>query len=583
MPAPHIEQIKQAITIADFIGEYIQVTRAGVNFKARCPFHNEKSPSFMISNERQSWHCFGCNEGGDVFTFLQKMEGLSFPEALKILADRTGVEIPRQGNAEYQSSVKNRGKDVLEFAALFYHAVLNQSPRAEAARAYVTHRGLDSVTLKTWTVGYAPDAFDALLNAATKRGIGVDDLLASGLIGRTERGGYYDRFRDRVMFPIRDHHGAVVGFTGRLLVEKEHQGKYVNTPQTALFDKGALLYGLNRAKVAIKKEKSVVIVEGQMDVITAHQFGFEHTVASSGTALTDIQLQLLKRYTDTIIMAFDQDSAGRAAALRGIMIALARGLEVKVIVVPEGAGKDADEIIRKDKQVWADSVRDAVPFIEFAIASAVKTNDITSAKGKAAAVGAVIPFISSLESPVEREVWIQMLARQVGIRFETVIQEMNQQTKRVLRSSPPIVGGVGGGLELKPQVTTSPFVRLLVLHLKLGKPIETFPDLPESVFLEEFRPLYRALKNPYTDGTPIRDAEEPQHVLSLMADHLYGNLSQKEVEEEYARLTARCQGLYLQAKKAHLEGELRIAESTGDTVRAGELLAEYMKLSNTAH
>lgn len=583
-----IQQIKDKVDIVDFVGEYITLTRSGTNFKARCPFHNEKSPSFMVSRERQSWHCFGCNEGGDIFTFLQKSEGLSFVESLKILAQRAGVTLPNRRDVEYQASEKNRSKDALHLATQFFEAVLQQHEVAQKAREYVARRGLDDKTLREWHVGYAPDSFNALFSFCMKRGVSVDDLLSAGLVGKSDRGSFYDRFRDRVMFPIFDHHGAVVGFTGRLLEEKENQGKYVNTPQTAVFDKSALLYGLHVAKNALRKSRTCIIVEGQMDVITSHQFGFENTVASSGTALTDEQLRLIRRYTQkdehhagTLLFAFDQDGAGKNAALRGIMMALALGFDTKVIMPDVSLGKDADEIIRKNKEAWDTAIAQAVPFITFVIQNAIAQNNLEDPKGKQAIVSAALPYLQAIPSNIEREAWMQTLSQKVGVRLETLEQEL-----RISKTKKAVIPQRGAIVPKKPEEpkekeVTSPFVRLLALHIMLQKPMKDFLEVTDLVFPENYRPLYATLKNGYTDGTQNSEAEEPHHILMLLADHLYGTLPQSEKLQEYERLTARCKQLFLQAKKAHIEQQLRLAEAQGDREKAAQLLEYYQKLNGT--
>ncbi len=583
-----IQQIKDKVDIVDFVGEYITLTRSGTNFKARCPFHNEKSPSFMVSRERQSWHCFGCNEGGDIFTFLQKSEGLSFVESLKILAQRAGVVLPNRRDVEYQASEKNRSKDALHLATQFFEAVLQQHEVAQKARDYVARRGLDEKTVREWHVGYAPDSFNALFSFCMKRGVSVDDLVSAGLVGKSDRGTFYDRFRDRVMFPIFDHHGAVVGFTGRLLEEKENQGKYVNTPQTAVFDKSALLYGLHVAKHTMRKTRTCIIVEGQMDVITSHQFGFEHTVASSGTALTDEQLRLIRRYTQkdehhagTLLFAFDQDGAGKNAALRGIMMALSLGFDTKVIMPDANLGKDADEIIRKNKDAWNNAIAQAVPFITFVIHNAIAQNNIEDPKGKQAIVSAVLPYLQAIPSNIEREAWMQTLSQKVGVRLETLEQEL--QAVKSKKAIIPQRGAIAPKKQVtsEEKVVTSPFVRLLALHIMLQKPMKDFLDVTDLVFPENYRPLYATLKNGYTETTQKSEAEEPHHILMLLADHLYGTLPQSEKLQEYERLTARCKQLFLQAKKAHIEQQLRLAEAQGDREKAAQLLEYYQKLNDT--
>src|SRR3989339_243372 len=335
--ADEIQQIKDKIDIVDLISEYCQVKPAGANFKCRCPFHNEKTPSFMISRDRQSWHCFGCAKGGDIFSFIEEIEGLEFKEALRYLADKAGVVLT-QYRSEVDSSLKNRIKEANLQAARFFHNFLLKMPTAEPARQYLRQRGVSDEMVELWQIGYVPEQWDLLTQYLLKKGIGIDDLVAAGLTiakegadKRTARG-FYDRFRGRIMFPLGNAQGDIVGFTGRVLVEKEgNQGKYVNTPQTLVYDKSEVIFGLSKAKSEIKSKDLAVMVEGQMDVVACHQAGMKNVVASSGTALTEAQIRLLLRYTHNLAMAFDSDEAGQKAARRGIQVAVQAGMNVRVI------------------------------------------------------------------------------------------------------------------------------------------------------------------------------------------------------------------------------------------------------------
>ena len=379
------------------------------------------------------------------------------------------------------------------------------------------------------------------------------------------------------MFPIWDHHGSIVGFTGRLLKDQEGQGKYVNTPQTAIFDKGKLLYGLHLAKMAIRKLGEAVIVEGQMDVIACHQFGFENTIASSGTALTEDQLRLLKRYTDVLKIAFDQDAAGQHAAERGITLALAMGFDVKVIVLPKDAGKDADECLRKNVEVWKNAVENAVPYIRYAISYAATQYDGATAKGKSQIVASVGILIRALQSMVERDVWISELAGAVGVRQEVVYEE--------LRRMKPVVG---------TQDTTKPkdeianlttdyskdyFALLLGLYVNRGKVDERLFFVPKAFFPPEFHPLYELLKGGYTNAEHMGAEAETQDVLSLLIAHTFGSLDQKNLNEEYERILVLCTRKIGESRKAELESKIRTAESAGDKEKVLELLQEFKKLN----
>jgi DNA primase len=285
------QTIKDRIDIVQFIQEYLPLKKSGVNWKSNCPFHQEKSPSFMVHPEKQIWHCFGCGKGGDVFSFLQEMEGLEFKEALKLLADRAGVKLEESNKHEVDKSVRNRLLQITSAAAYFFNRLLVEMPIGKAAREYLNTRGVQQKTLQTWQIGYIPEQWDLLTQYLFKKGYALNDLVSAGLtikkegVDNSTGRGYYDRFRGRIMFPICDSYGQVVGFTGRVLKEHEHSGgKYVNTPQTMLYDKSRVIYGVHHAKQAIKALDSVVLVEGQMDVISSHQAGLSNVVAVSGSS-----------------------------------------------------------------------------------------------------------------------------------------------------------------------------------------------------------------------------------------------------------------------------------------------------------
>src|SRR3989339_1072291 len=367
-----VQQIKDKIDVADLVGEYVQLKPAGVNRKGLCPFHHEKTPSFMVSPERASWHCFGCGKGGDIFTFIEEIEGMEFKEALKYLANKAGVTLTSNFKSEVNSSQKNRLKELNNEAARFFHNFLLKMSVSKPALDYLLNRGIKMETIEEWRVGYIPEQWDLLTQYLLKKGFAIDDLVASGLTIKRDNAdpkthrGFYDRFRGRIMFPIWDVQGEVVGFTGRILVEKENSGgKYVNTPQTIVYDKSRVIFGLNKAKQEIRARNLIVMVEGQMDVIACHQAGMKNVVASSGTALTEEQVHLLKRYSNNVAIAFDADAAGQNAAKRGIDVAMQEGMNIRVIQIPPGEGKDADECLQKNPEVWFKAVAEAVSVMDW--------------------------------------------------------------------------------------------------------------------------------------------------------------------------------------------------------------------------
>jgi len=415
-----IEQIKSKLDIVDLVSEYLQLKPAGQgSFKACCPFHQEKTPSFFVSKSKQIWHCFGCGEGGDQFEFVQKMEGMDFPQALRTLAEKAGVELPQYNKKE--ASEKQKLIQINELAAKFYHKVLLDSSIAESAREYIKKRNLDTQTVDEFKLGHAPDQWEILLNFLKQKGYKEEDVNLAGLAVKKEQGGFYDRFRGRVMFPIQNIQGQVVGFTARSLKSDAKEAKYINTPQTSIYNKSDILYGLDKAKRAIKEKDLLIIVEGNMDVISSHRVDVKNVVASSGTALTQNQLNIIQRYTNNIAFSFDADSAGQVAAKRGIDLALEHGMNVSVILMA-GDAKDPDDIINQDPALWQKAVDGRVNVMEYYFGIAKDKYDVNTALGKKDMAKYLLTEISKLSDGVEQSHWLQQLAGILNVK-EDILRE----------------------------------------------------------------------------------------------------------------------------------------------------------------
>ncbi len=424
-----VEEIKARLDIVDVIGSYIPLKRSGKNYKALCPFHEEKTPSFVVFPETQTWHCFGaCNTGGDIFSFVMKKEGVDFQGALRLLAARAGISLEREEEGDESARVRQRLREIHAAAAAHFHDLLLRHPQGEVAREYVRKRGLDESVVRTFQLGYALDSWDDVLRYLTTLGYSQEELELAGLIVRREDGRIYDRFRHRLMIPIHDAQGRVVAFGGRVL--GEGHPKYLNSPQTPIFDKGRTLYGYAQAVRAIRAEDRAVIVEGYMDVLAAHQAGFKNVVASMGTALTATQLRLLSRHTRRIVLALDADTAGELAALRGIEVAREHlDREVEPMITPRGAlryestlqvdlrilrlppGMDPDDLIRQDPQRWAELVEAALPVVDFYLEYIQETLDLSTPQGKAEAVRVMAPLLREVADRVVRDHYVQRLAR----------------------------------------------------------------------------------------------------------------------------------------------------------------------------
>jgi len=428
-----IDAIKSRLNIVDLIGEYVRLQKAGNSWKACCPFHNEKTPSFTVSEDKQFWHCFGCGKGGDVFTFLMEIEGLTFREALENLAQRTGVELPKyQSSGEnYAPDKKNKLLEILELATLFYEKQLWEGMGKNKALNYLRERGLKDETIKEFRLGYAPEGWRNILNFLAGKGFNLKDILNSGLIIQKEpniweAGNFYDRFRGRIMFPILNPAGKAVGYSAR--VEPggdESQAKYINTPETEIYHKGNILYGIDKAKMEAKNKDWILLVEGNMDVIAAHQAGIKNTVAVSGTALTSEQLSIIKRYTSNIRMFFDMDEAGQKAAVRSAQIAFDKELNV-AIVAAENA-KDAADMVKENQEEFLAAVNQAAPAMEYFIGSFLKNRNRNNIEDKKKIINELAGLVNSFANKMEREFWIKKIAEKLEVSENILFDEFNKR------------------------------------------------------------------------------------------------------------------------------------------------------------
>ncbi|MDP4010545.1 MAG: DNA primase, partial [Candidatus Spechtbacteria bacterium] len=383
-----IEEIKSRLDVKDVIADYVRLEKNGSNYRALCPFHKEKTPSFVVSPARQIWHCFGCSEGGDIFTFVEKIEGADFPEALRILGRKAGVEIKRQDPRI--RSEKNKSVQVCELAALYFQRQL-ESKNGQIILKYLKDRGVSQNSIEEFKIGYAPFNSKSLIQFLNDRGYSFGDMEKAGIaFHRRENNESVSRYVGRVIFPIFNAEGSVVAFGARKLTEdiykemgkeyREDSAKYINTPQTNIYDKSSILYGLDKAKISIRQEDACVIMEGYTDVVMAHQYGYKNVVSASGTALTENQLHLISRFTNNIFTAFDMDAAGDNATKRGLGLAQTMGFNVKVISMKDGY--DPAEIIKENPGEWEDAVKGAQSITEFYFTGAFSSYDPDKAEGK---------------------------------------------------------------------------------------------------------------------------------------------------------------------------------------------------------
>lgn len=589
------QAIKDKIDIVQLILEYLPLKKAGSNWKAPCPFHHEKTPSFMVHPEKQIWHCFGCGKGGDIFSFVQEMEGLDFAESLKLLADRAGIKLENSFQSEATKSQKARLQEINEKAASFFHHFLLEMSAALPAKNYLTvKRGLTEDVIEEWKIGYIPDQWDLLTQYLLKKGCGIDDLVAAGLVVKNEeRRSHYDRFRGRIMFPLWDVHGNTVGFTGRILVEKENSGgKYVNTPQTILYDKSRILYGLNKAKQEIKTKDLCVIVEGQMDVIACHTAGMKNVVAASGTALTDEQVRLIKRYTQNVAMAFDADSAGENAAKRGIDVALAAGLNIKVIKIPEGAGKDADECLKKNKAIWFESIERATGIMDWYFDNTFKKINLNDFKEKQRAADSLLTEIAKIPYAVERESWIKKLSEMLGADPAVLIESMKRNLKKGSAAGAPTDGSApSSSVSLgsdRLEMLRNKFWALCVKQPSVFSALHGF--IKPLYFAETaYAPLYDLAENRYNndglksfEGVQVKSetGENLVDLLYMQAEKDYDGWTGENFIKEAELILQEIEKICLKNQRDILKRELKAAQEKGDAAGENELLQKIMSLTN---
>lgn len=417
-----IDEIKARLDIVEVIGDYIKLQRAGANFRALCPFHSEKKPSFFVSPSRQIWHCFGCGKGGDVFGFVKEIEGVEFGDALRILAQKAGIELKR-ASPELRTERK-RLYEICELACRFFEKQLWESSTGKEAKNYLLSRGITEDSIKKWRLGYSPHAWQSLSDFLISRGYQLEEIKKAGLALTSEQGSFYDRFRGRIIFPIFDLNSQVVGFGARVF-KFDDPAKYINTPNTLLYDKSKILYGLDKARVEIRKKDSCILVEGYIDAIMVSQAGSENVVATSGTALSPFQLRVLKRYSENLIIAFDMDIAGSSATKRGIDLAQSQDFNIKVIIMPENSDP-ADILSRQDLKKWQELLENAKSILEFYFENTFSQIDPKTPEGKKEAAKILLPVIKRIPNKIQQSYWIQRLAKILEVPEEVISVELKK-------------------------------------------------------------------------------------------------------------------------------------------------------------
>lgn len=507
-----VEQIKQKIDIASFIGEFVPLKKSGRNFKANCPFHSERTPSFYVSPERGSWHCFGCSKGGDVFSFLMEAEKIDFPDALRILAQKTGVKLTQSYQSSESQKQKERIYQIHHLLSEYFHYVLMNHPLGAKAKTYLEDRKINDKIIETFGLGYAPNAWDAQIKFLRKKGYRDEELLLAGVVVSGRRG-VYDRFRGRLMFPIRDPRGQTIAFAGRVLDPTIKEAKYINSPETAIYVKGNTLYGLDVTKEEIKKKGEAIIVEGEFDMLSSFKVGIGNVVAIKGTALTEGQVNLLKRYTDKVIFALDQDLAGDQAARRGIEIADGAGLLMQVATLP--SGKDPDECIKENEFLWKQAVEKTVGIYDYIISSAFKRFDPKTVEGKRRISDEVIPVLSKITNAIVLGHYIRELARELNVPEDTVMNALSRVKREKGEQKPVSVNRVSIGRQERMEET------LIGMLFQLAeRPLveRAFKEVEESDFsIPAFGKLFSFARENASNTLPLGSSltDVPRELVSM--------------------------------------------------------------------
>ncbi|MDI6717530.1 MAG: DNA primase [Patescibacteria group bacterium] len=583
-----VEEIKNRIDIVDFLRFYVELKPAGKNFKARCPFHNEKTPSFMVSPERQTWHCFGsCSEGGDIFKFLMKFENIEFYEALKILAEKAGVELKKIS----PSDQKQFGilYDINETAKDYFKQRLAQNERPQK---YLDERKLKKETIEEFEIGFAPQAYDELTLYLVNLGYDVKDIERAGLNFKSERGNYLDRFRGRIMFPIYNHFGKTVGFSGRILPELDNgeMGKYINSPETPIFNKSKILYGFHKSKNFIREEKNVFLVEGQMDFLMCWQDGIKNAAATSGTALTGDHLKALKRIADNLIFSFDNDEAGLKAAERAID--LANNMDFNVKVLPLKEFKDPAEAVMKKPSFLKSIIKEAKLAMEFYFDAYLKKNESGDFSDDKKNIRAVLAKVKNISSPIERAHWLSELGHKVNIDEKILAEEMNQiklapegQTLNEENFKKINIQTVAGKNRVDMIAK-----RLIILTLAIGqklsdeKKCRLFGNLKESIqyLPEKYKEIFELTANEKTSDKP--EILNLMESLSLQSSMEIEKLkSDDKAEREFLELLKQLEFEYLKNESEKTAKKIKEAEKKDDKENLEIALKQFDKISKLLH
>ena len=580
-----IQKIKDSLQVQDIVGEYVELKSAGANQKGLCPFHHEKTPSFMVSPQKQIWHCFGCHKGGDIFTFLQEIEGIEFFEALKILAKKANIPLDLKKADPHIASLKERLVILHEYSADFFALTLKNSNSAKYARDYIEKRGLTKNDIKKFQLGYAAESWDSLYTFLKKKSFSKNEIKESGLVVQKADGQYYDRFRDRLMFPLADQNGTVIGFSGRTLKKETGAAKYINSPQTLLYNKSAFLYGLDKAKQKIKQLEYAIIVEGYMDVIASSGAGITNTVAASGTALTIDQIKLLKRYANNVILAFDFDTAGLNASLRGIDLAWQERFSVKIAKLEQG--KDPDDVIREDPKKWKHAIAHSVHVIDHYLNILTEKYNPKSADGKKKIAKELIPILARIGDKIEQTHYLQKLSSIINVEENILRQELPAHQSRLIAQddsrlySPSVKTAKNSARLLNRVAAILIKYPACIKHIKDIEPLFSDGSLVKNLYISLIK-YYDDVRDEFSIDsfrkTLDDSAKKVLDNLELFADKEYCEFNDNMAIAEVKKLKEMFKAVKKQDQISKLAEEVKCAEISGDEKKAQTLMQKLHKL-----
>lgn len=580
-----VAQIREKLDIVSFISEYVELKKAGRNFKANCPFHTEKTPSFMVSPDRQTWHCFGsCNKGGDIYAFLMEYERLDFPEALRTLAKRAGVELVERNVTPGLSSKKERLYQINTFTKEYYHYVLTKHKAGERAMQYLKKRGVSDKVIETFQLGYAPTGNSLSKYLLNKKGFTKEELVEAGVAFQAGRD-TVDFFRDRVMFPLIDHRDNAVGFAGRILDKNDNVAKYVNTKETMVYHKGEHLFGINVTKEAIRRENHAILVEGELDVLSCFQHGVGNVVAVKGTALTEMQVNLLGRFAQKITFCFDYDKAGQDAIKRSLVIVEKKGMTPTVIRIP--GGKDPDEALQNEPGLFKKAVKEDIGVYDYLLGQMFETADTSSAEGKKEVSETLLPFFVEIKNEIIKEHYLRKLSSELDTSYESIIKEIERLKKKELpKQTQQIIAKVK---RPKEEIMEEYLLAMIVQGKNpkelLEKAVAILSDTLSKDRASQ-KIMFYLLK--YVETASVFDGKKfgeslPQELIPTYDTAFLFPLPELQDEQhefaEVEKLAKKLRFTYLQVRLKKLSSEIKEAEKAGDEEEITVLKKSYSDLA----